>query len=135
MNKIIDASNTLKGITTAKSDCPEDDKENTNQSKSSSTLTQRKPSFRKSFTDDCVANGNCKPDQEVYFNKISSTRNKDNFLNNNNNNNIKPPTYDGKCYIENGRINFGKMLTDEVLAADYELVKKAKLTVGLIGEF
>lgn len=62
-------------------------------------------------------------------------RNKDNFLNNNNNNNVKPPTYDGKCYIENGKINFGKMLTDEVLAADFELVKVAKKTVGLMVDF
>lgn len=43
---------------------------------------------------------------------------------------MKPQTYDGKCYIENGKINFGKMLTDEVLAADFELVKVAKKNVS-----
>lgn len=137
LNKIIDASNTLKGITTPshsiKSDCPEDDKENINQSKLSATITQRRPSFRKSFTDDCLSNGNCNRDQDVFLNKLSSNvRNKDYFLNNNNNN-IKPQTYDGKCYIENGKINFGKMLTDEVLAADFELVKVAKKTSNLAG--
>lgn len=102
--------------------------------KSPSTLTQRKASFRKSLTDDCVSNGNCNRDPEVFLNKLtSSVRNKENFLNNNNNaNNVKPQTYDGKCYIEKGKINFGKILSDEVLAADFELVKVAKKTVSLL---
>lgn len=76
---------------------------------------------------------NCNREQEVYLNKLSSSiRNKENFLNNNNNNNnnVKPPTFDGKCYVDHGKINFGKMLTDEVLAADFELVKTAKKTVS-----
>lgn len=140
MNKIIEASNILKGIATpaqvTKDDCSDDEKDNAaNQLKSASTIAQRKSSFRKSFTDDCVSNGNCNREQEVYLNKLNSNvRNKDYFLNNNNNN-LKPQTYDGKCYIENGKINFGKMLTDEVLAADFELVKVAKKTVSSLNHF
>lgn len=142
LKKITDASNSLRGIVTpsTKSDCADDDKENTtHQPKPSSTLTQRRPSIRKSLTDDCVSNGNCNREQEVYLNKLSTgIRNKENFLNNNNNNNnnVKPPTFDGKCYVDHGKINFGKMLTDEVLAADFELVKAAKKTVsaGVVGK-
>ncbi|XP_037029412.1 protein phosphatase 1L-like [Bradysia coprophila] len=140
LSKITAASNSLRGIVTpsqsTKTDCPDDDKENTsNQPKPSSTLTQRRPSIRKSLTDDCVSNGNCNREQELYLNKLgSSIRNKESFLNNNNNNNnVKPQTFDGKCYVENGKINFGKMLTDEVLAADFELVKTAKKTSNLAG--
>lgn len=64
---------------------------------------------------------------------------KDNLLNMNNNNNrdngnnnsIKiPQTFDAKCYIENGKINFGRMITDEVLSADYKLVEAAKKSVS-----
>lgn len=120
-------------------DCPNDDKDDTTEPpKVPSTLTQRRNSFRKSLSqvDDCIQNGNCNRDQEAYLNKLaSSVRTKDYFLNNNNNNNLKPPTFDGKCYVENGKINFGKMLTDEVLAADFELVKVAKKTVSLIFVF
>lgn len=134
LNKIIEASNILKGISTPpsahliKTDCADDEKDS---AKSPSTLTQRKASFRKSYTDDCVSTGNCNRDQEVFLNKLNSNvRNKESLLNNNNNNNVKPQTFGGKCYIENGKINFGKMLTDEVLAADFELVKVAKKTVS-----
>ena len=61
---------------------------------------------------------------------------KDSFLNNNNNNKDAPANdgnvpqqFDAKCYIENGKINFGKLITDEVLAADHKLVEAAKKTV------
>ncbi|XP_052897969.1 protein phosphatase 1L isoform X2 [Anopheles moucheti] len=39
---------------------------------------------------------------------------------------VKPKTYDARCYVQNGSINFGKIITDEVLAADYDLVEAAK---------
>lgn len=61
---------------------------------------------------------------------------KESFLNNNNNNaqngggNAPPPSYEAKCYIENGRINFGKLITDEIMSADYKLVEQAKRAVS-----
>ena len=59
---------------------------------------------------------------------------KDSFLNNNNNaqnaGNAPPPSYEAKCYIEHVRINFGKLITDEILTADHKLVEQAKLTVS-----
>ncbi|XP_050077498.1 protein phosphatase 1L [Anopheles maculipalpis] len=39
---------------------------------------------------------------------------------------VKPKTYDARCYVQNGSINFGKIITDEVLAADFDLVEAAK---------
>lgn len=60
---------------------------------------------------------------------------KESFLNNNNNaqnaGNAAPPSYEAKCYIEHGRINFGKLITDEILSADHKLVEQAKLTVSI----
>ncbi|EDW13199.1 protein phosphatase 1L [Drosophila mojavensis] len=61
---------------------------------------------------------------------------KDSFLNNNNaqnSGNAPPPSYDAKCYIEHGRINFGKLITDEILAADHKLVEQAKLATNIAG--
>ncbi|EDW63809.1 protein phosphatase 1L isoform X1 [Drosophila virilis] len=62
---------------------------------------------------------------------------KDAFLNNNNNaqnsGNAPPPSYDAKCYIENGRINFGKLITDEIMSADHKLVEQAKLATNIAG--
>ncbi|KAH8333693.1 hypothetical protein KR059_002478 [Drosophila kikkawai] len=64
---------------------------------------------------------------------------KDSFLNNNNNNgqsgggNAPPPSYEAKCYIENGRINFGKLITDEIMSADYKLVEQAKRATNIAG--
>lgn len=63
---------------------------------------------------------------------------KDPFLNNNNNaqknggsgGTAAPPTYEAQCYIEHGRINFGKLITDEILSADHKLVQQAKLAVS-----
>lgn len=65
----------------------------------------------------------------------SNSAAKDAFLNNNNNaqnsGNAPPPSYDAKCYIENGRINFGKLITDEIMSADHKLVEQAKLAVSI----
>uniref|UniRef100_A0A6P4ETC6 Probable protein phosphatase 2C 68 n=1 Tax=Drosophila rhopaloa TaxID=1041015 RepID=A0A6P4ETC6_DRORH len=64
---------------------------------------------------------------------------KDSFLNNNNNaqnggaGHSPPPIYEAKCYIENGRINFGKLITDEIMSADYKLVEQAKRATNIAG--
>ncbi|XP_018796697.1 PREDICTED: probable protein phosphatase CG10417 isoform X1 [Bactrocera latifrons] len=44
-----------------------------------------------------------------------------------------PQNFDAKCYIENGKINYGKLITDEVLAADYKLVEAAKKQTNIAG--
>lgn len=95
---------------------------------------QRRASFKKSLStaDDCNGTkSNCNRDQDVFMDKINSlVRTKDTLLKNNNNNAAPPKTYDAKHYVENGNINFGKMICDEVLAADYKLVETAKRAVS-----
>lgn len=150
-NKIIETSNVLRGkgatddvdskyrLNSNKQECFDDNNKeniqnNADDKATQSSLVQRRSSFKKSYStaEDCGPKGNCNRDSDVFMDKLNSIiRPKDHFNNNNNNNNSndKPQTYAGKCYIENGKINFGKMLTDEVLAADYKLVEAAKKTV------
>lgn len=97
-----------------------------------------------SATDDCSSQkSNSREPADVFTLQLNSLLRgvgggssvKDSFLNNNNNkessgNDVKgPQQFDAKCYIENGKINFGKLITDEVLAADHKLVEAAKKTV------
>lgn len=45
-----------------------------------------------------------------------------------------PKTFEAKCYIQRGNsINYGKMITDEVLFADHKLVEKAKRQTNVAG--
>lgn len=45
-----------------------------------------------------------------------------------------PKTYEAKCYVQNGnKVNFGKMITDEVIFADHKLVEKAKKQTNVAG--
>lgn len=156
LNKIIETSNIVSGRTleigSTYHQLPNIDNEcqraqisnkvdsDTEQNK----LTQRRQSFKKSMskTEDYLDSNNKKIniDSDLMLDKFkpsSFTRpivTKDSKFKSagqtNQNQNIKPETLNGKCYIENGKINFGKMLTDEILAADYALVEKAKRTVN-----
>lgn len=156
-NKIIETSNIVKGITTPEgvknlqlnnnNEChdygtkvnkDDNDVATPQTSNGGSTLLQRRSSFKKSAStaEDCSSSkGNC--NQDVFVNKLNSIiKTKDRFLQGNGMGGgaaaTKPQTYEGKCYIDNGKINFGKMLTDEVLAADYKLVEAAKKTVSYL---
>ncbi|KAL9923381.1 uncharacterized protein ACN427_010289 isoform 3-T6 [Glossina fuscipes fuscipes] len=118
---------------------------------------RRRDSLRKtnSVSDDCALKrsiSNSKDPQDAFTQQLNSLLRgvgggassiKDNLLKSNNNNynqkdglsaNEGPPRqFEAKCYIENGRINFGKLITDEVLAADYKLVEAAKKTTNIAG--
>lgn len=118
-----------------------------------SSLTQRRQSFRKSKTEDVVdkvvssggnsgsnsgnTNANHKLETDLlskYMGNASPQRQltKENLINGTTgqqNANPKPKTYEAKCYVQNGSINYGKIITDEVLAADYDLVEMAKKVV------
>lgn len=109
-------------------------KDLTDDKSASKATAQRRSSFKKSLStaDDC--NGtktNCNRDQDIFLNKLNAiVRTKDSFLKTTNIN-VKPQQYGARCYIDKDRnINFGKMITDEVLAADYKLVEKAKKEVS-----
>lgn len=117
--------------------------------KENELLARRRDSLRKSHstTDDCNANKSPNANRreaDVFTSKLNSLMRggvgvKDDFLNNNKDSGrggspiAPPPNFDAKCYIENNRINFGKLITDEVLAADYKLVEAAKKTTNIAG--
>lgn len=45
-----------------------------------------------------------------------------------------PKTFDAKCYVQgSNKINYGKMISDEVLFADYKLVEKARKQMNVAG--
>lgn len=122
---------------------PSENKEN-KENEPAAASVRRKDSFKKSYStaDDCSAkSSNAQKQTDVFASKLNSLIRplaKDNLLNVNNNmsssSNTKVPlTFDAKCYIENGNINFGKMITDEVLSADYKLVEAAKKSTNLAG--
>lgn len=142
LNKITETSNILTGksspvsnksienIKTIKNE--DSDSEKDKEKDKESKLSQRRSSFRKTYsmTEECINKANCSnPDQDLLIlNKLTSivrpmTRD------GTSQESKKPQSYEAKTYIENGKINFGKMMTDEVLAADYKLVEQAKKTV------
>ncbi|XP_055386661.1 protein phosphatase 1L isoform X2 [Condylostylus longicornis] len=111
-----------------------ENKENT----SGGTQVKRKDSGRKSnTTDDCTPKTLSPTD--AYTSKLNSLiRPKENFninSNDNNNGNSKPApqVFNAECYIENGKINFGKMISDEILAADHKLVETGRKTTNVAG--
>lgn len=139
LNKITETSNILTGktspiinksietIKTIKSDESDSEKEKENK------LSQRRSSFRKTYsqTEECINKANCSnPEQDLLIlNKLTSIVRPMTRDGSANEANKKPQSYEAKTYIEKGVINFGKMMTDEVLAADYKLVEQAKKTV------
>uniref|UniRef100_A0A182K1K7 PPM-type phosphatase domain-containing protein n=1 Tax=Anopheles christyi TaxID=43041 RepID=A0A182K1K7_9DIPT len=121
-------------------------------------VVQRRQSFRKSKTEDTVgtgagtgggaanggggaANSNQMLENDLlskYMGNQSPARQqvKKNLLNGTSGSGpapVKPKTYDARCYVQNGSINFGKIITDEVLAADYDLVEAAKKMADFAG--
>ncbi|EDW76144.1 uncharacterized protein Dwil_GK14821 [Drosophila willistoni] len=126
-----------------------------NNKENTEPLVSRRDSLRKahSTTADCSA---LKPNAaktteasiaDIYTAQLntamrasgSNNAAKDSFFNQNNNINGQnggdnaPPNLEAKCYIENGRINFGKLITDEILSADYKLVEQAKRATNIAG--
>ncbi|XP_068151021.1 protein phosphatase 1L [Drosophila tropicalis] len=161
-NKIIESSKLLKSGDSgagfnnyekspylARKQSRKDNKENTEP------LVSRRDSLRKahSTTADCSAlKPNAKTTEasiaDIYTAQLntamrasgSNNAAKDSFFNQNNNNingqnggDNAPPNLEAKCYIENGRINFGKLITDEILSADYKLVEQAKRATNIAG--
>ncbi|XP_037816686.1 protein phosphatase 1L isoform X1 [Lucilia sericata] len=126
------------------------DNNNDGSNKENEPVIRRRDSLRKttSVTDDCASKKTSEKDSsDVFTLQLNSLLRgvgggssvKDSFLNNNNNKDSTtndgkgPQQFDAKCYIEGGKINFGKLITDEVLAADYKLVEAAKKTTNIAG--
>ncbi|XP_065355590.1 protein phosphatase 1L isoform X2 [Calliphora vicina] len=126
------------------------DNNNDGSNKENEPVIRRRDSLRKttSVNDDCASKKSSDRDSsDVFTLQLNSLLRgvgggssvKDSFLNNNNNKDLTtndgkgPQQFDAKCYIESGKINFGKLITDEVLAADYKLVEAAKKTTNIAG--
>lgn len=103
--------------------------------------TERRNSFRKttSFADDSIKKRSQQPDPiDIYkLNGLTHRMTKDDFLlpaggkANGQAAKVAPQSLEAKCYITaDGKINFGKLLTDEVLAADHKLVETVKKMVS-----
>lgn len=113
-----------------------ENKENSNQPSNPSRLSLRKTKKTLSMTEDCINNTNCQRTAEENFlilNKLSSfiqPLNCDGSGSGTLDSNNKPHTFDANCYVQNGKINFSKLITDEVLAADYKLIEQAKKSVS-----
>ncbi|XP_058447964.1 protein phosphatase 1L isoform X2 [Malaya genurostris] len=130
----------------------------TGSSAGGGSLTQRRQSFRKSKTEDIIdktssngnGNGNSNNNNpnsanqkletdllSKYMGNASPMRQitKESLLNGTTGqtSSPKPKTYEAKCYVQNGSINYGKIITDEVLAADYDLVEMAKKVSNFAG--
>lgn len=132
-NKIIETKQIARSLKKATStddevDCSETKKE----AEESATLIQRKSSMKRT-ADDNKKSGNNQIDSDILgklkpngFSMFKQTATGD----------APPPpkSFDAKCYVGNGRkINYGKMITDEVLFADHKLVEKAKRVQQVAG--
>lgn len=112
------------------------EKENTSAAPpSAASLANRRSSFKKSYStaDDCGMNvSNCNREQDIFMDKLNSIiRTKDQLFGAAGKETpAKAQTFEGRSYIEAGKVNFGKMMSDEVLAADCRLVEIAKKKVG-----
>lgn len=150
-NKIIETSNILRGkgqqsptkcsrpIGEKSDDANDGEQSNNNNGDSGSNLAQRRKSFKKTVSledDDRAVPGPLEPsDLIAKLNGLTRPLTKEDFLTPNKaaKTPAKPKQYEAQCYIENNVINFGKMITDEVLAADYTLVEKAKKATNIAG--
>ena len=140
-NKIIESIQIVKSKKGQKSSELDDDLDCGDRRKRDedepSTLVQRKPSTKRLYSqavDDINKNSNNQIDSDILgrlkpkdgFSMFKQTASAD----------APPPpkTFDAKCYVQNGnKINYGKMITDEVLFADHKLVEKAKRQTNVAG--
>ncbi|KAL5280861.1 PPM1L family protein [Megaselia abdita] len=113
-----------------------------NKINNNDVASQRRASFKKSISnaDDSTLTKDTPLESDIYTQKINSLirpLGSNNLFNINNNDLSKqkapPPKYEAHCYLENGKVNFGKLISDEVLAADYKLVEAAKKTTNIAG--
>lgn len=98
------------------------------------SIVQRKPSTKRATADDSRKSNNNQIDSDI----LGKLKPKESFsmYKQTASGEVQPPpkTFDAKCYVQPGnKINYGKMITDEVLFADYKLVEKAKKQTDVAG--
>lgn len=130
-NKIVELNNFKDGkiVTTPSKDSPDEAKPN---EQDSSTSVERKTSFKKSAStaDDTSKKEITDPQLLAQLSKNRPIITRE----------VRPSTKPVKnvivplsSYMDKGKINFGKLLTDEVLAADRLLVEAAKKSMNVAG--
>lgn len=138
-NKIIESAQIAKN----KKSSPDDEENDLNcgdrrkkVEEEQSSLVQRKPSLKRvSKADDAY---DSKKPNNIDADILGKLKSKDSFsmFKQTASGEAPPPpkTFDAKCYVQGGnKINYGKMITDEVLAADHKLVEKAKRQTNVAG--
>jgi protein phosphatase 1L len=147
-NKLIETMDVVNGKVPAKSasctennnDRKEDNKENIEDSQPS-LLVQRRKSIKKTLSQEDYDSSTPIDSDLLGHGKLSQQRGpitKETLLNRSNSNRVKkekekPKILDAQCYVDKGAVNFGKLITDLVLAADYDLVEKAKKESNVAG--
>ncbi|CRK93392.1 CLUMA_CG006928, isoform A [Clunio marinus] len=107
------------------------------EDESSTTMLQRKLSGRRSGAktiDDSNKRSNNQIDSDI-LNKLRPREGFSMYKQTASGDTQPPPkVFDAKCYVHNGnKIEYGKMITDEILFADYKLVEKAKRQTNVAG--
>ncbi|XP_041970626.1 protein phosphatase 1L [Aricia agestis] len=125
-NKVVELSDFKDGKVTPQKETPEEPKK-----EESSVSVERKTSFKKSSStaDDTLKKEITDPELLAQLNKARPIITRE----------VKPTkpvkniAVPLSNYIDKGKINFGKLLTDEVLAADRLLVEAAKRSMNVAG--
>lgn len=130
-NKIIEAKQIANGAKqvndTENTDCTQP--ERSERETVSDVLLQRKPSGRKATDDTAKAPNSIdsdildklKPQKFSHFKQSAEAP-------------AQPPkSLDAKCYVSQQRIDYGKLITDEILFADHKLVENARRSSNVAG--
>ncbi|XP_068621177.1 protein phosphatase 1L [Battus philenor] len=128
-NKVVELNAYKDGklITLPPQDAPEESKKD----QESNTSVERKTSFKKSVStaDDTSKKEITDPELLAQLSKARPITREVQKINRP----VKNLTIPLTSYLDKGKINFGKLLTDEVLAADRLLVEAAKRTLNVAG--
>lgn len=104
--------------------------------RSTDNMVQRRPSGKRTAADDSRKFNNNQVDTDI-LGKLKPKDSFSSYLNKKQMSNEPAPvpkTFEAKCYVQNGKtINYGKMIFDEVIYADYNLVEKAKKQTNYAG--
>lgn len=143
-NKIIESAQIAKSKKTLQQSSTEDEELNDlncgdrrKKDEDESTVIQRKPSTKRvSKTSDDHYDGK-KSNNHVDSDILGKLKPKDSFSMFKQTAGEAPPapkTFEAKCYVLNGNnINYGKMISDEVIYADHKLVETAKRQSNVAG--
>ncbi|KAL0128638.1 hypothetical protein PUN28_003788 [Cardiocondyla obscurior] len=135
--KVIELKNLLAGKTTTRNELfLKETEKKTDDDKKDEQLPERKKSFRKtastSLTDDCIKKAIEVTDPEL-LNKLESITPITREVRPCRLNEKQVPKVNLMNYIEGKKINYGKLLTDEVLAVDRLIIETAKKNMDVAG--